>query len=375
MSNPRRQSKARDDEWPFIRFSKPENAWKVDARTKHGGSRKFFPTKVAAESFAQQCRIAKGNDGSSAFGNVELAKFGKTVQQAVEFYLVHLRRQERSISIKDAVSELVALKRAGGKSNRYCGDLTLRLGRLSATCGERAVATFEAKELDAWLTSLPVAPGTRNTFRRDLRTLFSFCEKRGYCASNEAKKTERAKDVDKAPEILTVKQSAALLAAAGDDTLPYIAIGLFAGLRAAELQKLDWSEVDLGSGLIEVTAAKSKTSKRRLVKISDNLAAWIQSHAQTAGPIAPAGLRKRLDAVKALAGFKEWPQNALRHSFASYHLAQHADAARLALEMGNSPAMVFAHYRELVKPKDAVAFWQILPSAEASRKVVSMQAA
>ena len=133
-------------------------------------------------------------------------------------------------------------------------------------------------------------------------------------------------------------------------------------MRAAELLKLDWSEVDFASGHIEITAAKSKTAKRRLVPISPNLAEWIRPLAAIAGPVAPARLRKRFDAVKARAGFAEWPQNAMRHSFGSYRLAQSHDAARVALEMGNSPQMVFAHYRELAKPKDAAKYWNLHPA-------------
>ena len=68
-----------------------------------------------------------------------------------------------------------------------------------------------------------------------------------------------------------------------DASLPYVAVSLFAGLRAAEVHKLDWSEIDLESGHIEVTAAKSKTAKRRLVPISENLAAWLLPVAKPRG--------------------------------------------------------------------------------------------
>jgi len=46
MSNPRRRLKRETLEWPYITFSPRENAWKVDARTKQGGSRKFFKMDV-----------------------------------------------------------------------------------------------------------------------------------------------------------------------------------------------------------------------------------------------------------------------------------------------------------------------------------------
>lgn len=169
--------------------------------------------------------------------------------------------------------------------------------------------------------------------------------------------------------ILTVPQTTALLNACEDDTVTYMAISLFAGLGAAEVQKLDWSEVDFESGHIEVTAAKAKTAKRRLVPVSENLAAWIQPLAKFGGPVTPDGLRKRLDPTKARAGLQEWPQNAMRQSYGSYRLAQCSDAARVSLEMGNSPQMVFAHYRELVKPKEAARFWQIAPAGGVDKVV------
>src|SRR5205823_787332 len=136
----------------------------------------------------------------------------------------------------------------------------------------------------------------------------------------------------------------------------------FAGVRAAEMEKLDWSEIDFESGHIEIRAAKSKTRKRRLIPISDNLAAWIRPVAKLRGPVVPTQLRKQFDAVKARAKLQDWPQNAMRHSYGSYRLAQCQDAARVSLEMGNSPQMIFDHYRELVKPKQSERFWNIRPA-------------
>jgi len=276
MSSSRRRTKLKKQEWPYIRFSERENSWKVDARTKDGGSRKFFSTKVEAQTYAQQCRTQKTNAGTASFGNRDLARYGWSIQRAIDFAIAHLRAQEKSIDVSDAMEELIASRKATGRSDRYCRDLRLRLGRFARDFQQTKVGNIGAAVIDQWLMALSVAPGTRNTFRRDLRTLFSFCERRGYCQTNEAKKTELAKDVDKPAGILSVTKAAALLGASDDATLPYIAISLFAGLRTAELQKLDWSEIDFESRHIEVTAAKSKTSKRRLVPMSENMVAWIR---------------------------------------------------------------------------------------------------
>src|SRR4029453_4105833 len=71
-------------------------------------------------------------------------------------------------------------------------------------------------------------------------------------------------------------------------------------------------------------------------------------------------------------GIIEWPDNALRHSFASYHLAHFKNAASTALELGHHNASVtFAHYRELVRPKEAARYWNLKP-VKRSRKIVQM---
>jgi hypothetical protein len=56
-----------------------------------------------------------------------------------------------------------------------------------------------------------------------------------------------------------------------------------------------------------------------------------------------------------------WPQNVTRHSFVSYHLAEHENAAKTALEAGHSEAILFRHYRALVTPQAAAEFWAIRP--------------
>jgi hypothetical protein len=46
-----------------------------------------------------------------------------------------------------------------------------------------------------------------------------------------------------------------------------------------------------------------------------------------------------------------WPHDALRHSFASYHLAKFQNAPSLALELGHqSNALIFSNYRRRVTP-------------------------
>jgi integrase len=72
----------------------------------------------------------------------------------------------------------------------------------------------------------------------------------------------------------------------------------------------------------------------------------------------------------------DWPSNALRHSFASYHLAHFKNAAELALEMGHTnQQMIFDHYRQLVRPAVAARYWKICPVSGTRSNIVSISTA
>jgi integrase len=255
--------------------------------------------------------------------------------------------------------------------------LRSRLTQFSHAFDGKPVAEITAAEVDQWLRSLRdretgkrLAATTRNNFRRILIVAFNFAYERGYSASNPAKRTARARVIESAIGILTVEETARLLESAAAELVPYVAIGAFAGLRRAELERLDWGEIDLQAGLIEVTAKKAKSARRRFVRIQSNLAKWLQPYRQLIGSVTPPKCRELLDAAREAAGIKNWPHNALRHSFASYHLAKFTDVPALALELGHTSAhLVFQHYRQLVKPKQAERYWEIVP-ATAGKKVI-----
>ena len=51
----------------------------------------------------------------------------------------------------------------------------------------------------------------------------------------------------------------------------------------------------------------------------------------------------------------------LRHSFISYRIANVKSADQVALEAGNSPAIIFKHYRELTTEEQAKEWFGIVP--------------
>jgi integrase len=363
-------------------------------RIGKGRNRQFFKDKAEAETVLKQKLIAQENYGVTGLSLNDrqraeylecvekLQPFGVTIRDAVNFYLPHLQAANRTCTAAELVDELLKIKEADGASARYLSDLRSRLTQFSDSFDGKPVAGITSPQIDEWLRSLSdkdtgkrLSPVTRNNFRRVLIVAFNFAKGRGYCVANPALKTARAKVIETAIGILTVDQTARLLENAAQELVPYIAIGAFAGLRRAELERLDWREVDLQSGLIEVTASKAKSARRRFVRIRPNLAKWLRPCAKLSGNVTPENYRELFDTAREAAGIHEWPQNALRHSFASYHLAKFKDAAALALELGHTSAhLVFNHYRELVRPKQAERYWKIAP-AVAGKKVVQFATA
>ena len=54
--------------------------------------------------------------------------------------------------------------------------------------------------------------------------------------------------------------------------------------------------------------------------------------------------------------------NGLRHSFITYRLATEKSAAAVALEAGNSPKMIFEHYRELRTEAEGKEWFSVMPA-------------
>ncbi len=356
------------------KYKHPRLKFVVNYREAGKRKRSFFETKEQAEAFAsfknsQLRRFGiEGAEFSSRLREMaqdcaeRLSAFGKTLQDATNFFVTYLKASQKRCTAVDLVRELVSAKKADGASRRYLSDLRSRLARFAATFDGQVVATITGAQIDDWLRGLSLSPTSRNNYRRVLVVMFNYAIQRGYATGNPAETTAKAKVIGDAPGILTVVQTARLLQAASSELLPYLAIGAFAGLRRAELERLDWSDVHFDSELIEVTAAKAKTARRRFVKMQPNLQEWLLPLRKRSGKIAPSNLRKTFERARVAAGMTTWPDNALRHSFASYHLAHFKDAAALALEMGHiDSGMIFEHYRELVRPKDAERYWNITP--------------
>jgi len=352
----------------------------VDLRAFDRG-RKFFATRAQAKAELARQRSLLERHSREAIGlsqremsdfitaKHKLAKYGETINEALKHrvdYLEHVRRS--GITVAQLSNEVIEAKRRDGMSTAYLADLRKRFGHFCREFGKRPVASVTVEEIDNWLRDLPLSPKSRANYRANIGVLFSYAKRRRLIDLNPVEFTAKPKLADNPPEIFEVDKLRLLLEAAQrtqPDVLPMLAIGAFAGLRDAEIKKLDWNEGKLVRGHIEVKAAKAKSARRRLVPIQPNLAAWLHPYSGMSCGVVPLGARKKLERVRKVAGLSRWPKNGLRHSYASYRLAATNNAPVVASELGHStPAMLYAHYRELVVPEEAKRYWKIAPAAE-----------
>src|SRR5262249_53805676 len=134
---------------------------------------------------------------------------------------------------------------------------------------------------------------TRNSFRRRLSTLFGYAKKRGYIGVNLIADVERAKEHSSPVGILSPEETQQLLQTAQPEMVPFWAVGAFAGLRTAEIQRLNWEEIDLSAGFIEIKASKSKTATRRLISVQPNLQRWLLPFQRPSGLVCPRNFQAR----------------------------------------------------------------------------------
>jgi integrase len=311
--------------------------------------------------------------------------------EAIGLAVADYRKNHRQITKKRVgeIADLKTVKGSRGASAVYLADLDYRLDRFAQDfkCDIGDVTT---DQLQTWIDALKLSTQSYKNFRAVLFTLFRFAEARGFCASNPVSGVEQIQIKNGGDiEIFTVGEATRLLAAASKDFLPGLAIGLFAGLRSAEIVRLAWADVDLQAGHIVVGKDKSKTASRRIVPIQPNLSEWLKPYAKVRGKVWPWPAFKFYDhqelcaAATAVVADQErgiaavepvaWKQNGMRHSFVSYRFSVTANANQTAAEAGNSASIVHRHYRELVKPADAQAYFAIRP--EAPENVVSLASA
>ncbi len=320
------------------------------------------------------------NEADDAFRRCKEAEM--TLTEAVDFAIKHNRPTGGKITVTDAIKELIDSKRRKGKRPRYLEKLEAKLLRFSRYLPAKTLLNEVTKKtVEKYLASLKQAPAGEIIEARHISVLFGWGLKRGHVAENPVKGIEKPVVDQAPPTIFKPGEALALLKVAAELT-PWVALGLFAGLRPEEAQKLSWEDIDFSRRHIDIPATISKTRDRRIVPFLGHLEEWLLPYRQPSGSIAPLNFRKRFWAMAERAGYRDpkpekgepnkkakttapgWPKDVLRHCFGSYHLAKWQSAGQTAELMGHRDAkMLYKHYRDVIKEvADIEGFWELHPN-------------
>ena len=277
------------------------------------------------------------------------------------------------VTVAAAVEQMKKQAQADGKSDLRKKQLANVLDRFAIAFNQE-VHTLAPKLIADYLTGLELAERTRRNHRDVIGFFNRWLVLRGYLTKGtdwlEGVQNYTARKLGTITTF-TADEMRRLIAAADERILPMIVIGGFAGLRHAEIARLEWQDVDLEEGFIEVKAENAKTDTRRIVPIKENLKAFLLPLVKKNGKVVSVvNTTKQLlktandtgdeaNQVEAL----EWKHNALRHTYISARVAESGDVPRVSDEAGNSPQVIRTNYLKRMRPAAAAEWFAIFPNA------------
>lgn len=290
---------------------------------------------------------------------------GRTVEEAVEFFLKHLTHGKQ-FTVSEVVEAYITDRR---KAKVWSDETEKKDSRFYRSFPEApqfsgTIESILAADIQDYLCQWDNL-ATRKTYLRKIRAVWAWAKKHRYIAAgcdNEASKVDIPKNVDYSdPEIFSLDEVDKLFKRIDTELAPALAMRLFAGLRRAEAERLEWKHIFLYEGYIEIPAEVSKTSRRRIVTLRPNLKRWLE--------LVP--VQRRVGKFVARDAYTKiskqcgdlWKRNGTRHSFVSYCMSlRGATAATVAEECGHSVQVLHTHYRNLVAPGQGQLYFRIDPA-------------
>ena len=285
----------------------------------------------------------------------EIKNAGATLQGVWDFYRER-QAAKTGVTLSAAINECLEAKKAAKMSARYVGELTNYLRQFELDRGHLDVADISPSMLEKWFKGRKEKPATRQTGINRLSALFSFCKRRGYLTDNPLDRVERVRVPSVKPEILTVDDCKALVAAARKDKgmLTYLGLALFCGIRPDEALRITRRDIDLERGLVFLDAEKSKVRNRRIIELT----APAKRCLEAGGAVPAKNFKRRFNRLRRDAKVKTWPHDALRKTAASHFYNIHG-IEKATEQLGHSAKVHLGVYRELVT-KEQTAEWLAL---------------
>ncbi len=172
-----------------------------------------------------------------------------------------------------------------------------------------------------------------------LHSIFSYALRNEWCDRNPVFGLDNVHVHEERIEILNSRQIAALLRAMENKELRCmqapVRLMLWCGIRPGEVQRLRWRDIDFRENEVYVDAHNSKTGGARAIPLRGGALCLKQFRQKDDTLIAPSNWSRIWATLRRRAGLRHWQKDALRHTFASYHLKRFHNLNLLQEEMGH----------------------------------------
>lgn len=278
-----------------------------------------------------------------------------------------LKKQERTVSFEKAVEAALEARRERRVRTVY--DFRYFCKRFMKRCpglARRKVRAISAQECAQYIEMAFDTPRQRQKARLILSGVFGTAVKRGWCSENPVARVEAPRVVEQQVPILTPQEIVQLRQTAAHyrngSCAAAVGMMLYAGIRPHEVARLTWAQVDLRERAIYILPQHSKTGGARRVTIHKPLLRILRAHRRADRErVCPEDWLRHWRELRRAAGWsgdKPWPQDALRHTFASYHLSHFRSYAELQVEIGHRDATLLrTRYVDQRGVRSSAQFW------------------
>jgi site-specific recombinase XerD len=372
-----------DDVFPMnikpTRFNSKTTPQRVFAPVGFRGSKTrkpyYFKTKSAANDFCEELNAWKDRQKHGADSIL-------TFEESQKRWMAYLMQEFPDLSVlPDVVSHWKAtgpgavakrsLREAVEASLAYyakeksdneltVADVTGKLRNFSADFPGMACHEVTRQDIKEYLEDYET-PSTKNQHIKKLKAFFTWTVTERFTAINPTENIDFAKvEAKEAIEFYPADQVKTLLTTADGqfkELLPWLALQFFGFCRSAEAQKLDWNAINFETGIITVSASISKTGKRRLITLSDQLRDWLTPYRKSSGAVVE-NLNGNVTKLFQTANVDRL-HNGPRHtccSVAAAALGETVGLTRICQQAGHSPSIARKHYWEALTAEQAAPY-------------------
>jgi integrase len=191
-----------------------------------------------------------------------------------------------------------------------------------------------------------LSPATQNRYLAALKSIYKAAVTYGFCKTNPAAAVTMQSEPIKPKDVLDDEEFERLLTELPDYSKRIVLAAAETGMRAGEIRRLRWEDVDLVAG--ELRVAISKNKEFRVVPLTSRLQAMLEEMRKEATPHPKAPVFEDVDIKKGLAAAlkragieKRVSLHSFRHQFATRALEAGVSTFHLqAIGGWKSPVML-----------------------------------